>query len=234
MTNPVKAILWNGVKGSGKDYAKDVVFNHISDYSEWFPFTSECKRALINMTKELFRVSEEDWGKYYHDRNHKEERTSVFTLSFLSFRESHELNECLQYQAGTSQWIRGGGEVQLSSREALIYVSEVLIKPRFGDDYWGKKRAEHVKWLVEDSCCNIVLDGSLGFVEEVEPLLDIVDKENILVIRVEVDGEDTKGDSRHLIEEGVFPNFVRIKNDYTEQYIHDTIKAVEELLGNDD
>lgn len=230
MNSSIKAILWNGVKGCGKDYAKEQVHNHLRYYVNWNPFTSECKLSLINMTKELFRVSEGDWNKYYHNRDYKEERTSVFTIPHLASRESHQLNECLNYWPGEGKWIAAGKNVVLSSREALIYVSEVLIKPRFGDDYWGKKRAEHAERMIKDGGCNIILDGSLGFTEEVIPLLDVVDKENILVIRVEVDGEDTKGDSRHLIEEGVFPNFVRIKNVFTDQYITDTLNAVEEFL----
>ena len=42
----------------------------------------------------------------------------------------------------------------------MIYISEIIIKPRFGSDYFGVARAKAIQ---EDE---IAVDSSTGFVEE--------------------------------------------------------------------
>jgi hypothetical protein len=79
----------------------------------------------------------------------------------------------------------------LSPRQALIKVSEEVIKPNFGKSYFGGALAMTIKpglTLVSDS----------GFVEELSPVIQEVGASNVLVIRVFGRG-DYKGDSRYHI-----------------------------------
>lgn len=78
-----------------------------------------------------------------------------------------------------------------SPREALIYVSEHIIKPNMGSRYFGEALAKQLQpglTLVSDS----------GFTEELLPVIEEVGHENILVVRVFGRGS-YEGDSRSYI-----------------------------------
>ena len=78
----------------------------------------------------------------------------------------------------------------MSRREAMIHVSEDIIKPKKGLDYFGKSVAEEI---FEDK--NYALaDG--GFVEELEPIIEKVGAENIVIVQLTREGCDYSSDSR--------------------------------------
>ncbi|HEI0612395.1 TPA: hypothetical protein SIF59_004278 [Escherichia coli] len=83
-------------------------------------------------------------------------------------------------------------------REALIYVSEVVYKPRHGSDYFGLVEArnleEHVGRL-GGSIDVIYPDG--GFTSELAPIERVLD--SLVIIRLHRSGFDFKGDSRNYI-----------------------------------
>lgn len=81
----------------------------------------------------------------------------------------------------------------LSKREALIYVSESVIKPKHGKDYFGKRTAEKVD-LNLNHCFS---DG--GFIEEVYPLINRVGPENICLVQLYRTGCSFSSDSRNYI-----------------------------------
>ena len=81
----------------------------------------------------------------------------------------------------------------LSKREALIHVSENVIKPKHGKDYFGVKTAERVDPLL-NHCFS---DG--GFIEEVHPLINRVGPENICIVQLYRDGCSFSADSRNYI-----------------------------------
>ncbi len=78
-------------------------------------------------------------------------------------------------------------------REAYIDVSEKLIKPMFGEDFWGKIVADRIAenpmvkvWIITDS----------GFEPETRPIIQQVGAENCLLIRMHREGCDFSSDSR--------------------------------------
>jgi hypothetical protein len=78
----------------------------------------------------------------------------------------------------------------MSRREAMIHVSEDIIKPKKGLDYFGNSVAEEI---FEDK--NYALaDG--GFVEELEPIIEKVGAENIVIVQLTREGCDYSSDSR--------------------------------------
>lgn len=87
----------------------------------------------------------------------------------------------------------------LSPRQALIYVSEKVIKPSFGKLYFGEALAKSLKpglTLVSDS----------GFAEELIPLIDELGPESLLVVRIF--GRGTyEGDSRNYVPESFLDKF---------------------------
>lgn len=78
----------------------------------------------------------------------------------------------------------------MSRREAMIHVSEDIIKPKEGLDYFGRLVAEEV----EEGKHYAVADG--GFVEELEPLIEKVGADNIVIVQLTRDGYDYSTDSR--------------------------------------
>jgi hypothetical protein len=90
-------------------------------------------------------------------------------------------------------------EMPLSPRQALIHVSEVVIKPSRGSDWFGIQTANAA--LASESSCFICSDG--GFVSEIEPLLKAGFR--VAIIRVHRAGHSFATDSRRYIpDEAVF------------------------------
>jgi len=96
-----------------------------------------------------------------------------------------------------------------SLREALIFVSETVIKPNYGKDYFGQKLTQEA--LQSDSEMFVTSDG--GFPDEVRPLTD---KFEVTVVRVHRDEccFIKSGDSRRYLKEVDIPNafFVDVDN----------------------
>lgn len=80
----------------------------------------------------------------------------------------------------------------LSPREALIHVSENVIKPKHGKDYFGIISANKV--ANEGRQVNVFTDG--GFIDEVRPLEQV---SKVLTVQMHKLGYTFKGDSRGYI-----------------------------------
>lgn len=78
-----------------------------------------------------------------------------------------------------------------SIREALICVSEEMVKPVLGKGYFGRAAANK---LIDD--LNFFSDG--GFVEELLPVVDRSDK--TYIIQIKRDGHTFDNDSRDYVE----------------------------------
>ncbi len=87
----------------------------------------------------------------------------------------------------------------ISPREAMIYVSEEIIKPTYGKDHYGKKLLERVKFIEENNGdMNFVIpDG--GFEEEVQVLMDAY-PENVWIVHMKSKDCSFKNDSRDYIK----------------------------------
>lgn len=82
-------------------------------------------------------------------------------------------------------WLNG-----MSRREYMIWVSETLCKPVFGEDCFGVALANSVKGHV-----SVVADG--GFESEIKPLADAGCR--VTMIRLYRDGYSFEGDSRNYL-----------------------------------
>lgn len=101
----------------------------------------------------------------------------------------------------------------MSRREAMIHVSEDIIKPKEGLDYFGKMVAEEI----EEGNHYAIADG--GFIEELEPLIEKVGAENIVIVQLTREGHDYSTDSRkyfngNLIKEVAIGFETKIDNAY--------------------
>ena len=78
----------------------------------------------------------------------------------------------------------------MSRREAMIHVSENIIKPKKGLDYFGRSVADEIF----EGNNYALADG--GFVEELEPIVEKVGKENVVIVQLTREGHDYSTDSR--------------------------------------
>jgi hypothetical protein len=85
----------------------------------------------------------------------------------------------------------------LSPRGALIHVSEDIIKPVFGDTYFGKKTADALLQKEALNVAYIVVPDS-GFSAELVPLAEEFGT-MVTVVRLHREGYDFTGDSRSYL-----------------------------------
>ena len=82
----------------------------------------------------------------------------------------------------------------MSCREAMIYVSENVVKPKRGLDYFGRLVASEIN-LNKDY---VISDG--GFIDELIPILNKVGTENFTLVQLTREGHDFSTDSRRYID----------------------------------
>lgn len=133
-------------------------------------YHGEFKAVLYRETAKFFRVNEEVFKKNAQNRTLKEKPIYDTHLGLMS------------------------------PRDMLIYVSEGIIKPRFGKDWFGVQAA--TDWLDIDQH-KIISDG--GFKEEVNALCNIIGQQQILVIQLHRKDYDFNADSRDYISEYAVP-----------------------------
>ena len=189
-----KIILMNGPQLCGKNIAVDYLkqFYNLVD--------RRCKDKLFELIPIIFNIPSERFWEIYNDRDLKEE-------PLPDFKVTYEAASALMKVTG-EQYImldKSYEHCDLSIRQAMIYVSEVLCKPTFGQDYFGKTRADSI--LPNE----ISIDDSCGFPDEIEPTIAKLGQENVLLIRIKGRGS-FKGDSRVYIPDGVVDNTIDIWN----------------------
>jgi hypothetical protein len=135
-----------------------------------------------------------------------------------------------------------------SRRDALIHVSEDVIKPKYGKDYFGVKVSEKLETSV-DYCFS---DG--GFREEIFPIINKVGANNICLVQLTREGCDFSNDSRRYLDGNLVEEFVinkktniikshilpekfsiktyRIHNNGSVKELHETIKTIYEKERN--
>lgn len=79
-------------------------------------------------------------------------------------------------------------------REFMIWISETVVKPLFGNQQFGKLMSEHIR-LCDEGFCFVCTDG--GFPDEVIRLVE--DGHDVTLVRLFMDGKTFAGDSRDYI-----------------------------------
>ncbi|QGH76765.1 hypothetical protein [Escherichia phage BEK3] len=79
-------------------------------------------------------------------------------------------------------------------REFMIWISETVVKPLFGNQQFGKLMSEHIN-LCDEGFTFVCTDG--GFTDEVIKLVE--DGHDVTVVRLFMDGKTFAGDSRNYI-----------------------------------
>lgn len=207
-----KIILFNAPALGGKNIAIDYLQDNGYDLHY-----AECKDKLHTLVQEFFCVYPERYWEIYGDRNLKELPLGEFSVTLDKQEEQllcKKLNIArLEYSFGTMKHI-------LSIRHAMIYISEIIMKPRMGTDFFGWARLQ----TVCSEPYGLFVDSSCGFAEELPPIINKMGQENILLLRIHRDGCTFDGDSRNYIKDGVITNTVDICNNGTLQEYFEKVK----------
>lgn len=122
------------------------------------------------------------------------ETAREFDVSYNWFMDDYDNREVKERP---EERLRG-----LSRREALIYTSEEVIKPRYGKDFFGVCVAKEVR----DDVNYCISDG--GFVEELIPIINKIGTENIVLVQLTRDGCDYSADSRRYFDGNLVKEYV--------------------------
>lgn len=210
-----KLIVFSGKIKCGKDTAVEHLLKVIPN-----SVVAECKESLHSATMALFGVPESVYWEIYNDRSRKETPNTLFSVSLQSALELGEVLGDLTYDGN---WLKDG-KFPLTIREAMIFTSECVMKPMFGESVFGERRADK---LTEGY---VYLDASFGFVDELQPAIDKLGQENILGIRINGRGEDI-ADSRTPLPDGLLENTIDIWNG-DDVELQNFLEEVEENVTN--
>ena len=165
-----QCIILNGPPGCGKDTLASLL-------AERHGFTHMAfKTALYRATATFFNVDIDAFMEQATCRRRKEMPWHPLTM-----------------YAKTGNLIR-----TFTPREALIHVSEDVIKPNYGNDYFGKAAAQDC--LNHKAEYAVFSDG--GFAEEILPLIELYDR--VYILKLYREGFDFDNDSRDYIT--CYPN----------------------------
>lgn len=103
----------------------------------------------------------------------------------------------------------------LSQRQALIQVSEMIVKPNFGKDYFGRAEAKKIITAQQDNPNLICACSDGGFNEEITPLIEYFTSSNINIVYIKRPNRSFTNDSRNWIDVPDIPkeNYYLIEND---------------------
>jgi hypothetical protein len=142
----------------------------------------EMKSHLYQVTASLFNMSPVNLRMIATDRERKERQTQLFTLPIDKYNQLCRITGNKPVRGVSPRSTHA-----ISPREALIYTSEIVVKPTFGRDYFGKIANSNIQ-----PCGAVFSDG--GFDEEIEPIAR--GQKDVYIIQFERDGCSWSGDSR--------------------------------------
>ena len=97
-------------------------------------------------------------------------------------------------------------EFASTPRQAMIFLSERVMKPNYGDDYFGRQAASGVKL----GFVNFFADS--GFISETLPLVAKFGSANILLVHMHRENCTFEQDSRDYLDIDSFINFYEFQN----------------------
>lgn len=173
-------VLLSGPPNSGKGFLAEHLIKRLGGVEKEF------KASLYQHTAAYFGV-DLDWFKIMTtDRIIKEIPLGQL---MLPPREYIDLKMLL----GQSGVAFDSQKSMISPREAMIFVSELVYKPKEGEDYFGLQAANTM-----EEGNNFVSDA--GFAEEAEVQVTEFGVEDVLLVRIHREGTTFEGDSRDYLD----------------------------------
>ena len=120
-------------------------------------------------------------------------------------------------------WVMYWGK---SSREVFIEVSEEVLKPYYGNKFFGNKA---VARLISLPQFPIFIFGDSGFEEELEPVSNYFGKENVVLCRIRNRGSFSN-DSRSFLSDRHAGTVLDYDNSGTLQELHGWVEGIGDMI----
>lgn len=212
----LKVYLFNAPPRAGKGISASCLSSHIIDKGE-IACVREFKDQLIMITAAGLGIPVEQFLDGYDEKTYDYLNRKGYYVSTKVELSTEWWKDMPLYRINNKLY---------SKRQALIHFSEVVIKPSFGEDAFGKALVAALP--KEGAVC--IADG--GFPEELQPVIDYVGAENVTVVRIFRNGCSFVNDSRDYLEPAMLKGkvkFLNINNDDSiEDYESKLIKLYEE------
>jgi hypothetical protein len=114
-------------------------------------------------------------------------------------------------------------------RQEYICVSEKLVKPAYGKDFFGRIGANVISKHIENNSFVVISD--FGFKEELLPLASKIDPSLVLCVQLEREGYTFEGDSRSYVNSEKFFDTRKIVANDLETLYSELNKLVELYFG---
>jgi len=163
-------VILNAPPACGKDTIADLMVKHLGAAKQEF------KETLYQETSNHYKIDLNYFKYISSSRKYKDNLSSWFSLS------EHSLG------------------LGMTPREALIYVSEEVVKPLHGQDYFGECAAANL-----EEGLNVFSDGG-GWWDELTPVAQEADK--VVVCRLYRHGFNFDGDSRQYYNANEVPDII--------------------------
>ena len=206
----LKIVVFNGSPRCGKGIAAKHLTKLVNSLEGNLPaFHMEFKDELFKIASNVLGIS---IGEFLTDYERKTPDNVWWMKDLVSLSTSASMKVV-------------GERKNYSQREWLIHISENVIKPSFGKDAFGKAL---VNSLPESG---VVFISDSGFKEELQPVIDHVGADNVMVVRIQREGCTFDGDSRSYLTPCMFKDpiqFYEISNNGTEVAF---LSEVEDMVG---
>lgn len=185
---------------------------------------NSCKVVILNGPPNSGKDAIAAYFKQFNGVHHKEFKKPIFDIALAVA----QIGRDEFFKVYNDRALKETPDPRLfnrSPRDHLIHTSETLIKPVYGTEYFGEVFASSLK-----EGLNISSDG--GFIEELQPTIRKVGKENVLIIRLHRDGSNFDNDSRdYLYNTGCYE--VDIDNDGSLGDLYRQVQnEITDLLGD--
>lgn len=122
----------------------------------------------------------------------------------------------------------------VTPRQEVIRISEEVIKPHYGQEYFGKCAAQSIQDLSDAGVANVFLFSDGGFIDEILPITEVVDE--VILIHLSREGCDFSDDSRDYVDyneladrsRGAVVKLRHIENCGTDAFYEKLVTQVEE------
>ena len=204
MTNLAgKVIILNSPPNTGKDTIAESMAG--AKHRRFKQKLYECTAMLFNWDLDEFILS----------ANHRILKELPNPLLTVPSKEFHKITALTKsnraFTIAEGYTLSDNYNIPISPREALVYVSEIVIKPRLGDNYFGLAAADSMR---DDEHGTVFSDG--GFQSELSPVVDVVGEESVYIVQfTRGDKKDFLGDSRNWLQAYGNINLIQTTNDGT-------------------
>lgn len=214
-----KLVILNAPPKVGKDSSAEYIAKSLGDTINLVSF----KEPSFGMVLPIFGISHRYFFECYNDPILKEKPNPKLVITQEVYLRLCRVKGVGFLKQGES-YTDLPDMVMISPRDAMIYVSECIAKPLFGDDVFGKRILNQIK----EGKINLCTDGD--DIAEIVPSINHLGKDNVSIIRIFKQGYDfSPGYGKYLTNELTTYNACIYNNSSTQDFHTEMLETVLKL-----